>query len=143
MAKVLEIRGASAPFAAGRPRIEQVRYSWERLARETGVHTDEIGARMADLGAHYWTSHHPFVVPEPMTLEPTESYSRADLDEYVAILRSISDEAYASPDLVHDAPHNSTIHRVDGWPLDDPDAWAVTWRAYRRKHPQPTVGGHG
>ncbi len=36
MAQVLEIRGVSAPYAAGRRRIEQVRYSWEQLTRETG-----------------------------------------------------------------------------------------------------------
>ena len=83
---VLAIRGVSAPYAKGRRRIEQVRYSWEELARETGVHSEEIGSRVADYGTHYWTSHHPYVVPEPMTLEPTESYSMADLDEYAAIL---------------------------------------------------------
>ncbi len=132
--KVLDIPGVSAPYARGKRRIEQVRYSWEELTRETGVHTEEIGYRMADFGAHYWTSHHPFVVPEPMTLEPTESYSRADLDEYVAMLRQIAEEAYADPEIIKTAPHNSTIHRVDPDWFDDPEQWAITWRAYRRKH---------
>jgi glycine dehydrogenase subunit 2 len=137
MQQVLEIRGLSAPFAPGRRRVEQVRYSWEELTRDTGVHSEEIGFRAADFGTHYWLSHHPFVVPEPMTLEPTESYSRADLDEYAAILRTIAEEAYADPDFVHGAPYRSTVHRIDHEPLDDPERWAVTWRAYRRKHPAP------
>jgi glycine cleavage system P protein (glycine dehydrogenase) subunit 2 len=137
MQQVLALRGVAAPFAAGKRRVEQVRYSWEQLARDTGVHSEEIGYRAADFGTHYWTSHHPYVVPEPMTLEPTESYSRADLDEYAAILRTIVDEAYADPERIHHAPHQSTIHRISQEPLDDPDAWAVTWRAYRRKHPTP------
>jgi glycine dehydrogenase subunit 2 len=137
MQQVLEIRGLSAPFAPGRRRVEQVRYSWEELTRDTGVHSEEIGYRAADFGTHYWLSHHPFVVPEPMTLEPTESYSRADLDEYAAILRTIAEEAYADPDFVHGAPYRSTVHRIDHEPLDDPERWAVTWRAYRRKHPAP------
>jgi len=132
--KVLEIRGVSAPYAAGRRRIEQVRYSWKELADETGVHSEGIGVRAADFGTHYWTSHHPYVVPEPMTLEPTESYSREDLDEYAAILAEVAREAYEDPETVLTAPHRSTIHRVDERPLDDPTAWAVTWRAYRRKH---------
>ncbi|MCK7522238.1 MAG: hypothetical protein MZV64_33470 [Ignavibacteriales bacterium] len=34
--KVLEIRGASAPYAKGKRRIEQVRYSWEQLDRRYG-----------------------------------------------------------------------------------------------------------
>ncbi len=133
MKKVLEIRGASAPYAEGKRRIEQVRYSWEKLAEETGVHSEEIGYRVADFGAHYWTSHHPFIVPEPMTLEPTESYSKADLDEYAAILKHIAAEAYNDPEILHTAPHNSTVHRIDPEPYDDPDSWAVTFRAYIRK----------
>jgi glycine dehydrogenase subunit 2 len=132
--KVLEIRGASAPYASGKRRIEQVRYSWEELGRETGIHSEDIGVRAADFGTHYWTSHHPYVVPEPMTLEPTESYSREDLDEYAAILAEIAREAYEDPEMVRTAPHRSTIHRIDHESLDDPARWAVTWRAYRRKH---------
>lgn len=133
MHRVLEIPGVSAPYAEGRRRIEQVRYSWERLAAETGVRSEDLGLRAADFGTHYWTSHHPWVVPEPMTLEPTESYSMADLDEYAAILRHVAEEARTDPDLVRSAPHASTVHRADHGPLDDPDRWAVTWRAYRRK----------
>jgi len=133
--KVLEIRGVSAPYAAGRRRIEQVRYSWEELERDTGIHTEDIGFRAADFGTHYWTSHHPYVVPEPMTLEPTEAYSRDDLDEYAAILAEVVREAYEEPDTVRTAPHRSAIHRIDHEPLDDPARWAITWRAYRRKHP--------
>ncbi|HEX9044077.1 MAG TPA: aminomethyl-transferring glycine dehydrogenase subunit GcvPB [Candidatus Limnocylindrales bacterium] len=134
MAKVLEIRGVAAPYATGKRRIEQVRYSWDELSGETGVHSEDIGYRAADFGTHYWTSHHPYVVPEPMTLEPTEAYSKADLDEYAAILAEIAREAYEEPETVLSAPHRSAIHRIDHEPLDDPDRWAVTWRAYRRKH---------
>jgi len=131
--KVLEIPGVSAPYASGKRRIEQVRYSWEELAQETGVHSEEIGLRAADFGVHYWTSHHPYVVPEPCTLEPTESYSQDELDEYAAILAHVAEEARTDPELVKTAPHNSTIHTIDPAPFDDPSQWAITWRAYRRK----------
>jgi glycine dehydrogenase subunit 2 len=130
---MVKIRGLQAPYAKGKRRIEQVRYSWEQLAKDTGVHSEDIGLRAADFGVHYWTSHHPFVVPEPCTLEPTESYSKAELDEYLAILGHIADEAYQNPDRVKTAPHNSTIHRMNHAPLDDPQQWAITWKAFRRK----------
>jgi glycine dehydrogenase subunit 2 len=133
MQKVLEIRGASAPYAKGKRRIEQVRYSWEQLTHDTGIHSEDIGCRVVDFGTHYWTSHHPYVVPEPMTLEPTESYSRADLDEYAAMLKHIAEEAYNDPEVIQTAPHQSTVHRIDHAPYDDPQQWAVTWRAYLRK----------
>jgi glycine dehydrogenase subunit 2 len=131
--KVLDIAGVTAPYAEGKRRIEQVRYSWQALAEETGVHSEELGLRAADFGVHYWTSHHPWVVPEPCTLEPTESYAREELDEYAAILAHVAAEARSDPDLVESAPHNSTVHTIDHSPLDDPERWAVTWRAYQRK----------
>jgi glycine dehydrogenase subunit 2 len=133
MKKVLEIRGVSAPYAQGKRRIEQVRYSWEQLSEDTGISTEQIGLRVVDFGTHYWTSHHPYVVPEPMTLEPTESYSRADLDEYAAILSLVAEEAYTKAEILKSAPHNSTIHQIEHDSFDDPEAWAVTWRAYQRK----------
>ncbi|MBL1101769.1 aminomethyl-transferring glycine dehydrogenase subunit GcvPB [Streptomyces sp. 205] len=133
MHQVLKIRGVSMPYAAGRPRVEQARYSWEQLHADTGLHSEDLGLRAADFGTHYWTSHHPYVVPEPMTLEPTESYSRADLDEYAAILAEVAREAYEDPETVRTAPHRSTVHRVKEDSLEDPATWAVTWRAYRRK----------
>ena len=131
--QVLKIRGASMPYAKGKRRIEQVRYSWEKLTDDTGVHSEEIGQRIVDYGMHYWTSHHPFVVPEPMTLEPTESYSKVDMDEYIATLKHIAEEAYTNPEIIHSAPHNSTVHQIQHECLDNPDEWAVTWRAYKRK----------
>ena len=134
--KMLEIPGLSVPYAKGKRRIEQIRYSWEKLAEETGVHSEELGIRAADFGVHYWTSHHPFVVPEPCTLEPTESYSKDELDEYVAIIAHVAGEAYTDPEIVKSAPHNSTVHTIEHEPFDDPSQWAVTWRAFRRK-----VGG--
>ena len=139
--KMLEIRGVSAPYAKGKRRIEQVRYSWADLTRETGVHSEDLGLRAADFGVHYWTSHHPWVVGEPCTLEPTESYSKADLDEYVAVIRHVAEEARRDPETVKTAPHRSTVHRNDPSPMDDPRQWAVTWRAYRRKLREAAGGG--
>jgi len=134
--KMLEIRGLSAPYAPGKRRIEQVRYSWEKLAEETGVHSEELGLRAADYGVHYWTSHHPFIVPEPCTLEPTESYAKDELDEYLSILAGVAGEAYDQPEVVKSAPHNSTIHSIQHQVLDDPSKWAMTWRAYLKKFPK-------
>lgn len=132
--KVLQIKGASAPYIKGK-RLEQVRYSWEQLYKETGVGTDDVSRRMADFGHQYWTSHHPYVVPEPFTLEPTESYSKSDIDEYVASLAHISNEAYTDPEKVKNAPYNSSIHKVvDDSYYEDPEKWGVSWRAYVRKN---------
>ncbi len=136
MEKMRQIKGASIPYAEGKRRIEQVRYSWEKLYEDTSVHSEQIGLRAADYGVHYWTSHHPFIVPEPCTLEPTESYSKEELDEYLRIIEKVTLEAYYNPEKVKTAPHNSTIHSIIHDPLDEPDQWAMTWRAYLRKASQ-------
>ena len=118
----------------GRNRIEQVRYSWQNLTSDTGVTTEDVTNRMIDFGFHMWSSHHPFIIPEPFTLEPTESFSKAELDEYIAALAKVSQEAYENPEIVKNAPHNSVVHKIDRSWLDDPVKWAVTWRAYLKKH---------
>jgi glycine dehydrogenase subunit 2 len=132
--KIRKIKGASAPYAEGKRRIEQVRYSWETLTKETGVTTEDVAYRMADFGFHLWSSHHPFIVPEPFTIEPTESYSKAEIDEYIAGLEKIAAEAYKEPEKVKNAPYNSVVHKIDNSTLDDPERWAITWRAYLKKH---------
>jgi len=132
--KVMKIRGAGAPYAPGRHRIEQVRYSWADLTEDTGVRTENLTNRMVDFGFHMWSSHHPFIVPEPFTLEPTESYAKAELDEYIAGLEEVAREACEDPEMVKRAPHRSVIHQIDTSWLDDPTRWAVTWRAYLKKH---------
>nr|MDO8097543.1 aminomethyl-transferring glycine dehydrogenase subunit GcvPB [Candidatus Njordarchaeota archaeon] len=132
--KVKEIRGASAPYAAGKHRIEQVRYSWQKLTEETGITTEDVTYRMADFGFHLWSSHHPFIVPQPFTIEPTESYSKDEIDEYIAGLKKVVEEAYSEPEKIKAAPHSSVVHKIDQSTLDDPEKWAITWRAYLRKH---------
>lgn len=132
--KITEIDGATSPYPGGQHRIEQVRYSWDELYKETGVDTHDITFRMADFGFHLWSSHHPFVVPQPFTIEPTEAYSKNELDEYLDALRHIVEEARTEPETVKTAPHRSVVHKIDESSLDDPEKWAITWRAYKRKY---------
>jgi len=72
-------------------------------------------------------------VPEPFTLEPCESYSKDDIDEYVAVFRQISKEAYQNPDLVKNSPYNSVVHKVLNPGINEPERIAVTWRQYIKK----------
>ena len=131
--KIQELGGAAISYPKTPGRIEQVRYTWEKLTEDTGVSTEDITNRMVDFGFHLWSSHHPWVVPQPFSIEPTESYSKAELDEYLAGLEKTVNEAYEDPDKVKNAPYQSVVHKIDPNPLDDPKKWAVTWRAYLKK----------
>ena len=132
--KLREIPGVTVWYAEGKRRLEQVRYCWEQLAKDTGVGTADVMRRMADFGLqHYWTSHHPWVVPEPFTLEPCDSYSMSDIDEYCAVLAQISKEAHEDPEFVKNSPYNLPVHKVPEPEIDEPERIAVTWRQYQKK----------
>lgn len=133
--KMLEIPGISAYYIDGNnQRVEQCRYTMEKITADTGVTSGDIQRRMMDFGMHYWTSHHPYFLPEPITLEPTESPSRDDIDEYVNTLKYVFQECYENPEYVKLAPHNSTTHQVDESGMDDPAQWSLTWKMYQKKH---------
>jgi glycine dehydrogenase subunit 2 len=75
------------------------------------------------------------VVPEPFTPEPCETYSKDDIDYWAAALAHSVRDAYERPELFASAPHQQSCHRIATWErFEDPDEWAVTWRAYLRKH---------
>jgi len=134
-----DIPGCTVPYSEGDHKLEQVRYSWEDLFKETGVGTEAINRRSVDYGMqNYFESHHPWIVPEPFTPEPAETYSKEDIDEYVAVLRTIAEEARINPDLVNNAPYRVAIAKIsDTSPMTDVDKFAVTWRAFRRKQAAP------
>jgi glycine dehydrogenase subunit 2 len=48
-----------------------------------------------------------------MLIEPTETETKQTLDEFVAALESISDEAKTQPDMVRSAPHTTRLRRLD------------------------------
>ncbi|MFH2109699.1 MAG: aminomethyl-transferring glycine dehydrogenase subunit GcvPB [Candidatus Bathyarchaeota archaeon] len=130
--KVKKIRGVTLPF--GGRRLDQARWSLERLKEETGVGVHEVNNRLIDYGVQsMFTSHHPWLVPEPFTPEPCETYSKADIDYWVEALRTVIEEAYSDPELVKTAPHRSSNHVTLDGGFDDPERWAMSWRAYKRK----------
>jgi len=130
--KMKEVPGVTKPY--GGKRLDQVRWSLEKLKKETGCGIDDVNHRVIDYGVQsFFTSHHPWVVPEPFTPEPCETYSKADIDYWGAVLKRVCEEAYEDPKILKEAPHNSSIHALDSAPFDDPERWAMSWRAYRRK----------
>ena len=131
-----EVKGISMSWAEEAPhRLEQVRYSFEQLLRDTGVSAEDLNRHMVDYGfQRFFPSHHPLIVPEPYTPEPTESYSKADIDEYVDTLKHVCQEAYTDPEKVLNAPYNAPISKLESDHIQDYTQLAVTWRAYKRRH---------
>jgi glycine dehydrogenase subunit 2 len=52
-------------------------------------------------------------VHEALMIEPTETESRETLDRFADALHEIAREAVSDPGLLHDAPHDSPVRRLD------------------------------
>lgn len=132
--KLLKIDGLTLPWAPGKKRLEQARLSWKKLTDETGVTTDDIDRRIVDYGFQsYFTSHHPRIIAEPFTPEAVETYSKADIDDYVETLAAIAAEARRDPQTVKTAPHRAALaRRIDEGALTDENRLVTTWRAWKK-----------
>lgn len=78
-----------------------------------GVRALDIAKRLLDHGVYAPTIYFPLIVKECMLIEPTETESKATLDEFVAILEKIVQEIHDDVDLVKSAPHTQAVTRLD------------------------------
>ena len=132
--KILEIPGIDIALP-NRRKLQEARFTLEKLMEETGVGTADFNMRIIDYGIQsYFESHEPVIIPEPVTPEPSDTVSREDLDRFVEVFRSVSEEAYTNPEIVKTAPHRSAIHKTDVEPLHNPEKTITTWRAFKKRH---------
>lgn len=81
--------------------------------KEAGVRTLDIAKRLLDYGFHAPTIYFPLIVPEAMMIEPTETEPKETLDAFAQALITIAEEAVSRPELLHGAPHNTPVGRLD------------------------------
>jgi glycine dehydrogenase subunit 2 len=84
-----------------------------RFKKEYGVNTLDVAKRIIDYGFYPPTIYFPLNVPECLMIEPTETQSKASLDEFADALLKIAEEARTEPQLLHDAPHDTPVSRLD------------------------------
>jgi glycine dehydrogenase subunit 2 len=85
--------------------------SGEGLAND--VSTLDIAKRLIDYGVHPPTIYFPLIVHEALMIEPTETEGRESLDRFAEIMEAIAKEAREHPVLLHDAPVNAPVRRLD------------------------------
>lgn len=73
----------------------------------------DICKRLMDYGYHPPTVYFPLVVSGALMIEPTESASREDLDNFVEAMIAIAREAESDPEHVRAAPHSTFLSRLD------------------------------
>ena len=94
------------------PCMHEVVFSDARQKKQ-GVSTVDIAKRLIDYGFHPYTMAFPLIVHGALMIEPTESESRRELDQFVDAMRSIAAEAAETPELVKTAPHTTRLGRLD------------------------------
>jgi glycine dehydrogenase subunit 2 len=77
------------------------------------VNALDISKRLIDYGFHPPTNYFPLIVREALMIEPTETESKETLDAFAEALLCIADEARSRPDLLHEAPHDAPVRRLD------------------------------
>ena len=81
--------------------------------KKNGVSTLSLAKRLLDYGVHSPTIYFPLVVPEAIMIEPTETESKEELDDFVEIMKTVAKEVLTKPDFVNGAPYNTPVGRVD------------------------------
>jgi len=92
--------------------LHEVVFSGSGL-REYGIKTLDVAKRLLDHGMHAPTIYFPLIVPEALMIEPTETESRESLDEFIAAMKQIADEARTNPDVLRQAPVTTPVRRLD------------------------------
>lgn len=86
----------------------------DRFLKDTGVTTLDFAKAMIDEGYHPMTMYFPLVVHGAMLIEPTETESRAALDEFIGALRSLAEAAKnGDRERFTAAPHFAPVKRLD------------------------------
>ena len=85
----------------------------DKLQKERGILNIDIAKRLIDYGLHPPTMSFPLIVPGALMIEPTETESRRDLDQFIEAMKAIAREAVETPEVLKSAPHFSPVGRLD------------------------------
>jgi len=77
------------------------------------VTTLDMAKRLMDYGFHPPTVYFPLVVHGAIMIEPTETESKDDIDQFVEAFKAIVNEAKQDPDLLFNAPNKCKVKRLD------------------------------
>ena len=94
------------------PTMHEVVFS-DKIQTRKGIKTGDIAKRLIDYGFHPYTVSFPLVVPGALMIEPTESESKEELDQFIDAMKQIAREAEESPEVIADAPYHTRLTRLD------------------------------
>ena len=86
----------------------------DSFLRGTGIDTLDFAKALIDEGFHPMTMYFPLVVHGAMLIEPTETESKASLDQFIATMRALVKSALdGETERFHQAPRFAPRRRLD------------------------------
>jgi glycine dehydrogenase subunit 2 len=128
-----------APFAHSGPCMHEAIFSDKGFSG--GLSTIDVAKALIDEGFHPMTMYFPLVVHGAMLVEPTETESKAGLDQFIAALRSIATRARAGDESLKAAPLFAPRRRLDETLAARKPVLAYKTPAPDGAGPAPLVGG--
>jgi glycine dehydrogenase subunit 2 len=95
-----------------RPCMHECVFSDEHQAAQK-IATIDMAKRLMDYGFHPPTVYFPLVVHGAIMVEPTETESKDDIDQFIEAFKAIVGEAKEDPDILHEAPKSCKVKRLD------------------------------
>lgn len=95
-----------------RPCMHECVFS-DELQKDDNVTTLDMAKRLMEYGFHPPTVYFPLVVHGAIMIEPTETESKEDIDQFIEAFKAIVSEARQNPDLLYDAPRRCKVRRLD------------------------------
>jgi len=100
-----------APFGESGPCMHEALFSDRGFGG--GLTTLDLAKGLIDEGYHPMTMYFPLVVHGAMLIEPTETESKAALDQFIGALRSVAERAKAGDQSLKAAPVHAPRRRLD------------------------------
>ncbi len=100
-----------APYADSGPCMHEALFGDRDFAE--GLSTLDLAKGLIDEGFHPMTMYFPLVVHGAMLVEPTETESKAALDQFITALRSLAERANGGDMTLKDAPVYAPLRRLD------------------------------
>ncbi|MEE4364777.1 MAG: aminomethyl-transferring glycine dehydrogenase subunit GcvPB [Desulfotignum sp.] len=85
----------------------------DALQKKHHITTMDMAKRLLDYGFHPPTVYFPLVVEGAFMVEPTETESKEDIDQFIHAVKAIAKEAETVPDKLTQAPVLPKVTRLD------------------------------
>jgi glycine dehydrogenase subunit 2 len=82
-------------------------------SRNYQVTAMDVAKRLLDYGIHAPTTYFPLLVPECLLIEPTETETKEELDNFCDAMTAIRREMQQEPEKLRCAPHTMPVRRLD------------------------------